>query len=138
MSASSSRDDLSGASGHFVPGSLARRGHSSALQANAIREQLGLLLARLIIIEGLITGKRLRQLEHMNRPRHVGMHQAYDFEVTGSWKIHGIRLPVHQTGGGHTGGAIKAGLIGRRPWTARSRRRAHLARFEKGHGMNLT
>src|SRR5438067_13906639 len=66
------------------------------------------------------------------------MHQADNFEVAGVWKIHGIRLPVPQPVRGHTGGAIDAGLIRRRPWTAYCRRRLHLARFEERHGMILT
>src|SRR5712692_11538216 len=81
----------------------------------------------------------------MHRSRHVVMHQAYELEVAGSWKSHGVGLPVHQFAGGHARGAIEAGAIGRCSWTAPAgdawARRSDLLRggvlFQEGHRMDL-
>src|SRR2546422_11605304 len=81
----------------------------------------------------------------MHRPSHVVMHQAYELEVAGSWKIHGVGLPVHQFARGHARGAIEAGAIGRCSWTAPAgdawARRSDLLRggvlFQEGHRVDL-
>src|SRR2546428_12195407 len=77
----------------------------------------------------------------MNCSGHARMDQAYELKVAGSWKIHGINLPVHRFARGHARGAIEAGAIGRCPWTAPSgdtwARRSDLAGFSEGYRMDL-
>src|SRR3989442_9761116 len=57
LSSASSRQDLSDPGAHGILRSSLCRGRSTALEARAVRKQLGSLFVSLAVIEGLIMGK---------------------------------------------------------------------------------
>jgi hypothetical protein len=58
-------------------------------------------LRRLIVVEVLIMGKRLREIENVNHSSHVCVNQADDLEVADDRESYGKGLPVYQRTRGH-------------------------------------